>query len=453
VSSFILTPRQAQANALLQAGATHNLLYGGSRSGKTFLFLRAICIRALKAPGSRHAVLRFRVNALKSAIIYDTFPKVLALCWPHLSVTVNKSDWFAPFPNGSEVWFGGLDDKERTEKILGNEYATLFLNECSQIPWNSRNLAITRLAQRVVIGADGIAPSELPLRAYYDENPPDKGHWTYRLFHDHVDPESRQPLANPSDYAAMQMNPVDNAANLPAAYLDTLRALPARLQRRFLAGEFRDENPNALFAQENLDRWRVLDRELPDMVRVAIAVDPSGADSPDSEDADDIGIVAAGLGADGNGYLLEDLTLKAGPAAWGRMAATAYDRHAADYVVAERNFGGEMVRHVIQTARPQTPVRLVTASRGKVVRAEPIASLVEQGKVRLVGNFPELEDELAGFTTHGYVGERSPNRADAFVWAFASLFPGLTKADEEPPKPRAVERPRERLGSDGWMAA
>jgi phage terminase large subunit-like protein len=160
-------------------------------------------------------------------------------------------------------------------------------------------------------------------------------------------------------------------------------------------------------------------------------VDPSGADDQDNADNDEIGIIVAGLGTDGNGYLLEDCTVKAGPATWENVATSAYDRHAASCVVAERNFGGAMVRHVIQTARPRTPYREVTASRGKVQRAEPISALYEQGKIRHVGDFRQLEDELCAFSTTGYTGPRSPNRADAAIWAFTELFPGMTKPKQE----------------------
>lgn len=439
-----LTTRQAAANALLAGPATHCMLFGGSRSGKTFLLVRAIVIRAMKARGSRHAILRHQFNDCKRAIALDTFPAVMSKCFPGVPWAMNKSDWYATVL-GSEIWFGGLDDKERTEKILGSEYATVFLNECSQIAWSARNIAVTRLAQRAPITVQGQS-GYLPLKLYYDENPPDKGHWTYRVFMQKVDLESREALPNPEDYAAMQINPADNADNLPADYMRTLQGLSARLRRRFEHGEFRDANPSALFAQEHIDRWRVLDRALPDFVRVVVAVDPSGSGDTDNADNDAIGIVVAGLGTDGNGYLLEDLTVKAGPATWGQVVTSAYERHDADVVVAEINYGGAMVKQVIQTARARTPYKEVKASRGKVVRAEPIASLVEAGKVRFVGMFNELEDELSGFTTNGYIGERSPNRADAFVWAFAELFPGLVAAKIE-------RKPLPNRGTTSWMAA
>src|SRR5579872_868980 len=444
VREFKLTTKQREAAELLAGPQRHTLFAGGSRSGKTFLLVLACITRAIRAPGSRHAILRFRFGHVKQSIVLDTFPKVMQCVYPTLKYELSKSDWYVRFPNGAEIWFGGLDDKERTEKILGTEFATIYFNECSQIPYNSRNLAMTRLAQ-LVTDNDG---NVLPLRAYYDENPPDKGHWTYKLFKLKQDPESRQMLGDPDNYAFMQLNPGDNQENLSADYIKTLESLPPRLRKRFLEGEFRDMAPNALFSEEVFERWRVLDQPIPDMLRSVIAVDPSGADDKDNADNDAIGISAAGLGIDGNGYVLHDLTCKVGPATWGKVATDAYEREMADRIVGEDNFGGAMVKHVIQTARPNTPYRAVKASRGKTVRAEPIAALFETGKVRMVGYHRDLEDELLGFTTYGYMGEHSPNRADAMIWALSDLFPQLTKAEETP---KQIIQPRINRGANSWM--
>lgn len=445
MADFALTTKQQEAQEVLNGPATHVLLAGGSRSGKTFQIIRKQVQRRLKAPGSRGAVLRFRAGHVRQSVVLDTFPTVMSKCFPGIEYDLNKSDMYATFPGGGEMWFGGLDDKARVEKILGKEFADIFLNECSQIPYESRNIAVTRLAQRVLDRATG---EPLRLKMYYDENPPDKGHWTYKMFKLLQDPESRQALPA-EDYAFFRINPVDNTANIAESYLKTLQALPERLRKRFLEGEFRDAAPNALFRDEWLERWRNVDGELPDMLRIVVAVDPSGADDDDNVENDEIGIVVCALGIDGNGYVLEDLTCKAGPGVWGKVATDAFNRHQADRIVAEQNFGGAMVRHVIHTARPNTPFRAVTASRGKVVRAEPISALVESGKVRMAGYFRELEDELCAFTTHGYMGENSPNRADAMVWAFSDLFPELTKPEEKKPDPpRVLLR---RGGPNAWM--
>jgi phage terminase large subunit-like protein len=283
-------------------------------------------------------------------------------------------------------------------------------------------------------------PGVLKTRAYYDCNPPSKAHWTYKRFVQKVDPETRQPLKYADDYASFQMNPLDNVDNLSPEYLKTLQSMSARLQRRFYLGEFADATPNQLFREEDIDKWRVLDGKLPDFVRIVVAVDPSGSGDIDNADNDAIGIAVVALGTDGNAYLLEDCTVKAGPATWGSVAVQAYERHDADCIVGEINYGGAMVEATIQTARRESgqrraPYKAVTATRGKVVRAEPIGALYEQGKVRHVGYFNELEDELAAFSTVGYIGDRSPNRADAVIWALTELFPGVVAGPRNKLKP------------------
>lgn len=422
LSLFKLTEKQIEANRLLGSGAVHIMLYGGARSGKSLLIIRAIVIRAL-AHQSRHAILRYRFNHLKGSIVYDTLPKCMELCFPGVAqhCRLDKSDWFYKLPNGSEIWFGGLDDKERTEKILGLEYASVFLNECSQIPWGSRNMAMTRLAQR----------TELRLKAFYDCNPPSDAHWTSRLFRRKEDPGTHTAVPNPELFASLVMNPADNLENLPPAYLRELEQLPERMRRRFLLGEFQAAVDNALWAMEMLDRGRVLDGVLPDMQRIVIGVDPSGCSGPEDERSDEVGIVVVGLGIDGRGYVIEDLSGHFGPSTWANIVATAFDRHAADCVVAETNYGGAMVRETMRTARPRTPVLEVKASRGKAVRAEPIAVLFEQHKACIVGHLPKLEDQLCSFTTAGYAGDRSPDRADAMIWGLTEIFPAVAKGKRD----------------------
>jgi hypothetical protein len=449
-SSFSLTARQNEANALLGGPQLHTMLSGGSRSGKTFLIIRAIVTRAL-AHKSRHAVLRYRFNHLKGSIIYDTLPKVMALCFPGLSdrCHLDKSDWFYTLPNQSEVWFGGLDDKERTEKILGSEFATLFLNECSQIPWTSRNIALTRLAQK----------TPLRLRAWYDCNPPNDAHWTKRVFVDKVDPDTKLGLSDPENYATMTLNPAHNLENLPEDYVKSLEHLPTRLRNRFLFGLYGSTTDGALWTSEMIDSGRVMDGDVPDLQRIIIAVDPSGCSGPEDKRSDEIGIVVAGLGTDGRAYVMEDLSGRFGPQGWGKIVISAYDRWRADCIVAESNFGGAMVGEVLRAAaseakHPRLPFKLVHASRGKVVRAEPISALYgdenKLGKISHVGIFPLLEDQMAGFSTSGYTGERSPDRADALVWAMSELFPALSR----PEKVKTSDAPAERneAGAQGWMS-
>jgi phage terminase large subunit-like protein len=268
---------------------------------------------------------------------------------------------------------------------------------------------------------------------YFDCNPPNKNHWTYKVFRQGISPDTKEQLKDINDYGVIQVNPMHNAENLPAEYIDMLNNLPPHLRKRFRDGDFGDVNPNALFSEESIDRWRVENTaDMPQLARIVVGVDPSGADDENNDGNDAIGIYVAGLGIDGNAYLIEDATVKAGPRVWGKMAVSAYRRHGADVMVGEQNYGGAMVKFVIQTADKDVNYKIVTASRGKVVRAEPFAQMFDDGRARVVGRQNELEEELSGFSTAGYTGSESPNRADAAIWCLTELFPGIIIGKEKP---------------------
>lgn len=155
---------------------------------------------------------------------------------------------------------------------------------------------------------------------------------------------------------------------------------------------------------------------------MVVAIDPSGASGRDDLGSDEIEIVVAARGVDGDGYILDDLSCREAPVVWGRRAVVAFHQYRADCIVAESNFGGEMVRATIQAADRNAPVRLVTASRGKAVRAEPISVRYAQGQVHHAGRFAKLEDQLCAFSSYGYSGSGSPDHADAAIWALTHLF-------------------------------
>ncbi|UGY23568.1 terminase family protein [Bradyrhizobium septentrionale] len=214
----------------------------------------------------------------------------------------------------------------------------------------------------------------------------------------------------------------ENEANLAPTFLAAVRQRyeGTRLGRQELNAEILDDVPGALWTRDMLERARFTGT-VPSLGRVVVAIDPSGTNGL-QDGGDAVGIVVAGLGVDGFGYVLADRTIKASPAVWGARAVAAYREFKADRIVAERNFGGAMVQHVIRTVDPNVPYREVTASRGKIQRAEPIAALYEQSRVRHAGNFTELEDQLAAMTGDGYSGDGSPDRADALVWALTELM-------------------------------
>jgi phage terminase large subunit-like protein len=215
----------------------------------------------------------------------------------------------------------------------------------------------------------------------------------------------------------------DNRANLaPAFFAEIVRRYEGtRFGRQEIDAELLDDVTGALWTRAMLDASRLAyGVQPPRMARVVVGVDPSGTRGHD--DRCSVGIVAAGKGIDGLGYVLADFTCALSPAGWGRRVAEAVSAHKADCVVAEANFGGAMVESVLAAAHVGTRVKMVTASRGKIVRAEPIAALYEQNRVKHAGAFAALEDQLVAFTTGGYVGEGSPDRADAAVWALTELM-------------------------------
>jgi len=416
---FKWTSKQAEGMALLAGPARHTMLYGGARSGKTFLICSAIAARAIKAPGSRHLISRFRFNHVKTSIGMDTFPAVMKKRFPGVHYRLDRTDWLFRIGD-SEIWLGGLDDKERTEKILGQEYASIYFNECSQISFQAVLMARTRLAQK----------TKLINRAYYDCNPAGTKHWTSLIFVSKKDPASKplgQPLPNPDNFDAMLMNPEDNRENLPPEFIAELMALPERQRNRFFLGKFTAELDNALWTPEVFTTRLKDDRKAlaEKCDRIVVAVDPSGASGKEDERSDEIGIVAAGRFRGTNRYVvLADITLRASPAVWGRAAVDLYRDLRGDAIVAERNFGGAMVQHTIKSVDTNVIVREVVASRGKTQRAEPVSTLYAQGRVDHVEGLVELEDQMCNMTTAGYMGERSPDRVDAAVWALSDLSQG-----------------------------
>lgn len=220
----------------------------------------------------------------------------------------------------------------------------------------------------------------------------------------------------------------DNAANLAKSFLEQIvsRYEGTRLGRQELYGEVLDDNPGALWNHKVIDDHRV--KDYPDLVRIVIAVDPA---TTANKDSDDVGIGAAGLGVDGEVYVLEDATLeRPTPNEWGIRVVKAFNDWQADRVVAETNQGGDLVESNIRAQKSNIPYRGVHAKKSKKLRAEPVAALYEQGKVHHVGALPKLEDEMCEWNPDD-TSQDSPNRVDWLVYAITDLIPDL--AYEAPP--------------------
>lgn len=212
-----------------------------------------------------------------------------------------------------------------------------------------------------------------------------------------------------------------NAWNLAPAFLDAVvgRYAGTRLGRQELEGELIEERADALWTRATIEAARVED--VPPLSRIVVAVDPPATSG---KRADACGLVVAGCDDAGTFYVLEDATMeRARPAEWAARAIALYHHHAADALVVEVNQGGEMATAVLNEVDASVPVTAVRATRGKYLRAEPIAALYEQSRVRHAGVFPALEDEMSDFAPGGLSNGRSPDRLDALVWAITALAP------------------------------
>lgn len=406
---FKKTKTQHKAIELLKSAAIYIMLYGGSRSGKTAIIIYTLLFRALYYRGSRHLILRrYFINA-KQSIWMDTLPKVAKLIGAKGTYTEDRQDWYLKFRNGSEIWIGGLDDKERAERILGKEYATIFFDEANQFTWPAVKVALTRLAQKV---------EGLKNKAYFAMNPPAKSHWSYKVFILKRDPKTGKPMRKPDLYAAMQMNPKDNEENIGEDYIENvLMEYSDRERRRFLDGEFTADVEGALWNYDLIEEANDTN-ECPELEKVVVAIDPAVTNNPDSDEA---GIVVTGKAGE-KGYVLEDASGKHSPLGWAKKAVDMYYKHEANYILAEVNQGGDLVYEMIKQIDKNVPVKKVRAKKGKYLRAESTVLLYEQKRVKHIGSgLDKLETEMVDWDSTD-PNAPSPNRIDALVYTLIFLF-------------------------------
>lgn len=226
----------------------------------------------------------------------------------------------------------------------------------------------------------------------------------------------------------------ENAANLAESWrrnvLDPVEG--TRKGRQEVQGELLEDLEGALWRLADIDRMRGKASDLPKLLRQVVAVDPQGTKTSPEDDIEvtdargnvdrvgrhETGIVAVAYGADKRFYVLEDASLNGTPLEWGSKAVAVYDRHKADRIIAETNYGGDMVESTVRSVRKEVAFEKVTATRGKVVRAEPVSARYEKGEVVHVGYFPALEEQQTSYVGDG----ASPNRLDALVWGMTWLM-------------------------------
>ena len=392
--------------------------HGGRGSGKSWFFADLAVERCLIRQGSRGVCIREVQKSLKDSSKRLIEDRIRAL---------DLADLFKPkmaeieTPGGGLVMFQGMQDHtaDSIRSLEGVDWA--WVEEAQTL--SARSLELLR----PTIRAPG---SEI----WFSWNP--------RSPSDPVD-ELLRGLELPPEAVVVQANYQDNP--MFPAELEAERKWDETHRRSRYAhvwlGDYEPQAEGAIWDRATLHqhRWH----EPPDLSRIVVGVDPAIS----AETGSDMhGIVVAGLGEDGRAYVLDDVSTKGAPRIWANRVAAAFDKWSADAVVVERNQGGDMVRMTLETVRPGLPIIEVVATRGKHVRAEPIASLYSFGRVSHVGTWPDLEDQLCLFTAAGYEGEGSPDRADALIWALTELFPTIG------PKTATREVVIEHLGVGGWMA-
>lgn len=430
---FILNPSQQRLTDIIwQDPLAENILaYGPARSGKTACFCANIANRMMMYPGTTHGIFRRTRRAAMFHLFKGTFPEVVNMLFPgyleNPAVKINSQDGTITFHNGSRVVFDGIDPND-LERILGPQYATAWINECNEL---DDYTAVDALASRMadfgvftnpqtgqpILDANG---NQILSRALmlFDCNPDLKSDWDHRCFVDKVNPMSGKPWETQKAWRRVFCPSKDNEQNLVPGFLKRLGerydGSPA-MEERFLKGLWRDDNPEALFRKTMFKYCEEKDKSF--FTRIIVGVDPNGSAGNNS---DYTGIVVAGLGIDGNAYVLEDDSVRGvSSEKWAEKVIALYDKWGADLVVAERNYGGDMVRTTIRSARRSIEPLLVNASRGKIARAEPIQQQYLKEKVIHMGSFKELEAQMCDYKPGT---KKSPDRMDALVWALTELL-------------------------------
>jgi phage terminase large subunit-like protein len=375
--------------------------YGGRGSGKSQHFAGALVEECLAVPGTRAVCVREYQKSLKESakrLIEDKIQQ--HGLGGHFEI---QNDQIRT-PGGGVIIFNGLQD-HTAESIKSLEGF--------RIAWAEEAQSLTERSLELLRPTIRLPNSEL----WFSWNPKSRDNPVDKLF--------RSPAAAMDpDIVSVRANYTDNPwfpAVLEAERQRDRLINPQRYGHTWL-GEYEPMAVGAIWSRAVIDEHR---RDtLPDkLTRVVVAVDPAVSSGPG---ADEHGIIVAAIDPEGRGYIIDDLSCRGGPEVWSKRAVAAYDKWEADCIVVERNQGGDMVKHTIRTVRAALPVVEVVATRGKHLRAEPIAALYTLGKISHIGAYPELEGQMCQMTLAGYEGEGSPDRVDAAVYALTELFPKLT---------------------------
>ena len=421
-----------------------HLFYGGAGSGKSWLIMFIVLLRALRAPDSRHAIFRLTRASCEQTLFDKTLIEVLQVGFPGLYAQLvaakafNYTDMTVTLPNGSKLFFNGLDENRLT-KVLGDEFNTVWVNECNEdgLSYATVNVLLNRL-RAVRKTVDG---KVLKNKMFFDCNPRFYSDWEYKVFMQGINPEDGDAIPRPEQWVNCKLRTFSNQANLSEDYLENLELMGAKDRRRYMEGEWSDQNQHALFTekvfvnnripkpknvitpQETLQHLR--EQEGIELNRVTVSADPAVTADPKS---DLTGITVQGIYLDANdtehALVLEDLSARYTPDAACKVIAEAYREWGASRVIMEKNQGGLWLESTLRKNLPNVPLKFVSATTttgGKASRAEPVAAQYERGVVHHVGSLKELENQMCDFGSPAS-RKKSPDRMDAVVWGLTELF-------------------------------
>jgi PBSX family phage terminase large subunit len=405
------TEKQKQAIELIK-NAERTLLSGGSSSGKSVIAVHAVITRALLYPDSWHLICRRFQNSIRRSMWNQTIPSVMQIFYPGLKqqVELDRTQMLVKFPNGSVIALLGIDNEQQMDKILGVEFATILIDEITEISYMQFDQIAGRLRQRV----EGCTN-----RIIACCNPTSRTSWIYKYFVEQVNPVSGNPHPEALRVNHLTMNPMDNLDNIATNYMTTLESMSERQRKRFMLGEWISDIEGAVWNRSLITRLNAPE----DYDRIVIGVDPAVTSKKSS---DMTGIIVA-LSKDDEYWVLRDSTMKGTPRQVARKICALWRLYKADKVVVETNQGGDYVLDTIREFDCNVPVYGIHHKKGKLTRAEPISYLYESGRVFHTEIFVELEDEMCSFT--GNPKEASPDRLDALVIALHDLSFGAMKLD------------------------
>lgn len=375
------------------------LLYGGSGSGKSFIAVYIILVRALLYPNTTHLIVRQFGTSLRRSIWSQTFPKVIELYDNLIKyVKIDKTSMKIQLKNGSTILCLGCDQEE---KILGLECSTYFIDESTEITYEQYQLLLSRLRE------DKCKRNKVILAC----NPTVKDNWLYKLFIERKNPTNGNAIEN-FDPFVIKLNPNDNKDHLPVDYFDTLKNLSDRARMRFWEGEWCSQVEGALVKYDDIENNR--SKALEEYDNMVLAIDPA---LTNTEKSDETGLVICAK-KDDQYYVIRDESLRGLPNEVVSKILEIRKGYPISMCYLETNAGGAWLSSAISNASPECPITEVHHKIGKLMRLEPVGFLYQKGLIHHVGCFTELEDQLVQFN-----GNPIPHddRMDALVIGIKAL--------------------------------